>query len=105
MEARTLTLDIWRMRESKICVYVFKREFRWKDRGRITPENAPNALFFFLILRIGVFIIIFVTFQLLVCTKCILVSHANISNLDFFSRFFSSDFDDSFKGLSKLRLT
>ena len=60
---------------------------------------------FFLILRIGVFIIIFVTFRLLVCTKCILVGHANISNLDFFSRFFSSDFDDSFKGLSELRLT
>ena len=49
--------------------------------------------------------IIFVTFWLSVCTKCMLGGHADISNLDFFSRFFGSDFDDSFKGLSELSLT
>ena len=51
MEARTLPLDIWRMRELRICVYVFEREFRWKDRGRIALENTPNAQNFFFFLN------------------------------------------------------
>ena len=47
MEARTLPLDVWRMKESRICVCVLMcgREFSEKTE-RIDPENAPNALFF-----------------------------------------------------------
>jgi len=50
MEARTLPLDVWRMRESRIYVCVCGRENlgEKRKRERIDPENAPNAPLFFL---------------------------------------------------------
>ena len=31
MEVRTLPLDIWRMRESRVLMYVFRRELRERE--------------------------------------------------------------------------
>ena len=42
MEARTLPLDIWRMRESRVLMYVFWRE-RERERERIALQNCPRT--------------------------------------------------------------
>ena len=50
MEARTLPLDIWRMRESRVLMYVF-----WRERERIALQNCPRTSIIIIIIIIILF--------------------------------------------------
>ena len=51
MEVRTLPLDIWRMRESRVLMYVFWREReRERERERIALQNCPRTPIIIIIL-------------------------------------------------------
>ena len=47
MEARTLPLDIWRMRESRVLMYVFRRELRERELLYKTALGPQFYLFNF----------------------------------------------------------